>query len=80
MTQGSPHLVIIRNPCLLRPSLSCAIELDSKVIVTGGDNAPRQVSVYTLAGWAADLPSLRTSRWLHACGHFVNSEDKQVSR
>ena len=50
------------------------------MIVTGGDNAPRQVSVYTLAGWAADLPSLRTSRWLHACGHFVNSEDKQVSQ
>ena len=64
--------------CLHLPSLSCAIELDSKVIVTGGDNAPRQVTVYTLAGWAADLPSLRTSRWLHGCGHFVNSEDKQV--
>ena len=48
------------------------------MIVTGGDNAPRQVTVYTLAGWAADLPSLRTSRWLHGCGHFVNSEDKQV--
>ena len=64
--------------CLPLASLSCAIELDSKVIVTGGDNAPRQVTVYTLAGWAADLPSLRTSRWLHGCGHFVNTDNQVV--
>ena len=64
---------------------ACTIELTDQVIVTGGykyagngNNKTDRVSVYNEQGWVEDLPSLITARSGHGCGHFVNTENKQV--
>ena len=56
-------------------SEACAIELDDKVIVTGGVKNSLTVSVYNTAGWVEDLPKMQQGRFDHGCGHFINSNN-----
>ena len=55
--------------------LSCAIELEDKVIVTGGISAMTTVSVYNDDGWVKDLAPLKSGRYGHSCGHYTSDED-----
>ena len=59
-------------------SFACSIELDDKVIVTGGEETKTRVDVYTMEGWSMELPDLTTGRWDHGCGHYINTNDKMV--
>ena len=38
-----------------------------------------QATIYNQQGFQADLPSLNTGRYSHACGHFVNMDMQAVS-
>ena len=49
------------------------------VVVTGG-SVGTLVQVYTTAGALERLPDLITARYHHACAHYVDSEDRVVSR
>ena len=57
-------------------SEACAIELDDKVIVTGGVKNSLTVSVYNTVGWVEDLPKMQQGRFDHGCGHFINSNNE----
>lgn len=57
---------------------SCAIELRSKVIITGGVRCSDKVSVYNLQGWQEDLPDLKEGRWNHGCAHYITSDNMMV--
>ena len=59
---------------------ACAIELEDRVVVTGGDYPPiATVQVYTLSGPQEQLPSLQTGRHNHACAQYLDSQDRVVS-
>ena len=36
------------------------------------------VTVYNEQGWVEELPTLIIARELHACGHFINTDNKVV--
>ena len=55
-------------------SRACAIEFQDRVVVTGW-----RVQVYTLSGPQEQLPDLQTPRMLHACAHYLDSQDRVVS-
>ena len=63
-------LILFRN--------ACTIELNDKVIVTGGKYSLNRVEVYTLDGWIKELPELITGRFNHACGHYINTAGEKV--
>ena len=48
------------------------------MIVTGGRDTEYTVSVYGIDGWMEDLPDLRSGRFYHGCGHYINDENKMV--
>ena len=58
----------------------CAIvlELEDKVILTGGQLNMTRVQVYSVNGFEMDLPDLLTGRHLHGCSHYINSDNEQV--
>ena len=64
---------------------ACAIELEDRVVVTGGwddnnDEAISTVQEYTLSGpQYPKLPSLQTPRYHHACAHYMDSQERVVS-
>ena len=59
---------------------ACAIELDDKVIVTGGNYVgSTRVDVYNLSGWIMELPHLIFGRQRHGCGQYINSDEKMVN-
>ena len=69
---------------------ACGIEFEDRVVVTGGvppystlGSYPIDtVQVYTSEGPQypqPPLPSLRTARYGHACGYFLDSQDRAVS-
>ena len=63
-------------------SAGCSIELEDKVILTGGviDGVDSStVSIYDNNGWLRDLPNLQYTRRNHGCGHYVNDRNKIVS-
>ena len=60
-------------------SLACAIELEDRVVVTGGSRSGATVQVYTLSGAQEQLPSLQTGRRSHACAHYLDRQDRVVS-
>ena len=70
--------------CVFICSRTCAIELQDTVVVTGqwdgGLSDYRGVQVYNISGPQEQLPSLLTTRYSHACAHFVDSENRVVSR
>ena len=59
---------------------ACAIELDDKVIVTGGRDTLTRVEVYNIHGWIMGLPDLQTGRCGHGCGHYINADEKIVKK
>ena len=68
-----------------RPSISkegvsyaCSIQLEEMVVVTGGRETWRHVTVYNTAGLLTELPDLEQGRSDHGCGHFVNTDNKLV--
>ena len=68
---------------LLIFSVACAIELEDSVVVTGGRDISvtnlATVQVYNNDGPQEQLPDLLTPRRGHACGHYVDSDDRVVS-
>ena len=60
--------------------IACAIELEDTVVVTGGDwpSVPI-VQVYNINGHQEQLPNMTRPRSFHACGHYVDSNNKVVS-
>ena len=65
------------NKCLYF-RYACSIQLEEKVIVTGGGYTETTVSVYNIGGWVEDLPVLNTGRWDHGCGHYVDNNNDIV--
>ena len=59
-------------------SLTCAINLGSSVILTGGLNSRRTVTEYNEAGWVRDLPVLCQKRYNHGCSYYDNNEGTKV--
>jgi len=53
---------------------SCAINIGSTVILTGGLLSPNRVSQYSESGYLQDLPQLLEGRYDHGCSYF-ESED-----
>ena len=63
------------------PRSACSIQLEDKVILTGGvhdSSAMTKVTVYNSGGFVEDKPPLNTGRYYHGCGHYVNSDNKMV--
>ena len=61
---------------------ACPIQLENKVILTGGviDSVESTtVSVYDRNGWIGNLPNLQTVRRNHGCGHYRDDNDNIVS-
>ena len=58
---------------------ACSIQLQEKVILTGGQFTATMVTVYNTEGWVEELPRLNQGRYRHGCGHFVNTDNKEVS-
>ena len=55
--------------------------MEEMVILTGGAlNTKNKVTVYNSEGWVEDWAQLQTGRYLHACGHFVNTDNQVVRR
>ena len=48
------------------------------VILTGGANTMSKVTVYNDEGFVADWPELKTGRFDHGCGHYINTDNKVV--
>ena len=61
---------------------ACSIELDDKVIITGGWKSGglgiETVAVYDENGFVEYLPDLRFGRLQHGCGHYINSNNEIV--
>ena len=57
---------------------ACSIELKEMVILTGGQYTESKVTVYNNEGFVKDWPELKTGRYNHGCGHFVNTDNKVV--
>ena len=60
----------------------CSIELEDKVILTGGvidGEDSSTVSIYDNDGWLRDLPNLQLNRRSHGCGHYFDDRNKIVS-
>ena len=89
-------------------SFSCGIELEDRVVVSGGyefldltsqvclvviytynifrytssyisTHYLRQVWVYSLTGLVEELPNMIEKRFTHGCGHYVNTDNEEVS-
>ena len=45
--------------------------MEESVIITGGWYSRNRVEQYNLAGSMGRLPDLRTGRYWHACGHYL---------
>ena len=59
-------------------SAACTIQLEDKVIITGGECTATIVSVYNMEGWVENLPDLNTGRQDHGCGHYVDTDNNHV--
>ena len=71
------------------PSDACSIELEDRVVVTGGSYTPAtsarphahgRVTVYSAGGGAEEWPALATPRLQHGCGHYVSGDNRVVAR
>ena len=70
------------HPLAINFSASCTIELEDKVIVTGGVPSPemsKKVVEYNAYGWVKDLPDLNEERDFHGCGHYVDNNNNMVN-
>ena len=56
------------------------------MVLTGGQDIYKgsvpttKVTVYNENGLLADWPHMETSRYNHGCGHFINADNKVVSK
>ena len=71
------HLKVLHVDCF-RHACSIDVKETEKVILTGGKYTKTKVTVYNNEGWVADWPELKTGRYTHGCGHFVNTDNKVV--
>ena len=60
-------------------SAACGLEIDDKLVVTGGQLSKTKVTEYTEDGAVTYLPSLKTGRYAHACSKFVTDDGYTVS-
>ena len=60
-------------------SQACSIELEDRVVVTGGNYDGTRVQMYNISGLVESLPDINTPRVDHACGQFLNSDGVIVS-
>ena len=57
----------------------CGIQLDDKIVLTGGASSLRRVVAYNSQGLVTpSLPDLLGDRQSHACGHYTDSTGKVV--
>jgi len=54
---------------------ACSIELEDRVIVTGGYYTRNTVSIYYDDGWHQDLADLNTGRYWHSCSHYISGNE-----
>ena len=66
------HVDFFRHAC------SIDVKETEKVILTGGRYTKTKVTVYNTEGFVEDWPELKTGRYTHGCGHFVNTDNKVV--
>ena len=59
---------------------ACVITLNTKFAITGGKDTRKAAYLYDEDGYDHDLPDLNEGRNGHACGHFINKNNKLVSR
>ena len=57
---------------------ACSIQFTDHVIVTGGYQDSKIVSIYNDNGWVENMPSLNSGRRGHGCGHYFNNADQMV--
>ena len=75
------HCTNLLNSTIFQHSRqSCAIELDSKVVINGGmDNEGKKVASYGVSGFVEQFPDLHNGRYLHGCGHYIDNKNQQVN-
>jgi len=56
---------------------ACAIQLDDRVIITGGKSSS-YVTEYNMDGFVKEHPAISADKWAHGCGSFVDSSNKMV--
>ena len=57
---------------------SCAINLGSTVLITGGLEAKTKVSEYSEDNFVRYHPELQYGRWNHGCSYFNDDEGTKV--
>ena len=66
-----------RNSCTIWKKNS---DWDDQVIVTGGNTSPANVNVYNYGyGFDKELATLKTGRWSHGCGQYINKDGQTVN-
>ena len=65
--------------------MACSIQMENIVVITGiaieedpEESLHDKVMVYNNDGFVEEWPKLKRGRFDHACGHFVNSDNKVV--
>ena len=71
--------VILYTYTVFDSSHSCGLEVNQRLIVTGGYYSLRTVAEFTLSGAVTYLPDLQEGRWAHACSKFLDSNGETVS-
>ena len=71
------HLKVLHVDCF-RHACSIDVKETEKVILTGGRYTKTKVTVYNTEGFVEDWPELKTGRFNHGCGHFINTDNKVV--
>jgi len=52
--------------------MSCAIEVNNTLVISGGSGSFNAVTEYTLEGFLKNLPKLSEGRYHHGCGSYRN--------
>ena len=68
------------NVYTLHFSQACSIDLENEVVITGAGAESNKVDMYNFGGWMSELPSLITGRVNHGCGHYINTDNKKVTK
>ena len=68
-------------PLAIHFSASCTIELEDKVIVTGGNQPTKSKKVieYNAYGWVKDLTNMNENRHFHGCSHYLDNNNNMVN-
>ena len=71
-------MYIIHTYILYCDSETCAIQLPTSVILTGGLYTLTKVTEYSETGYLRDLPQLQQGRDMHGCSYFENDMGSKV--